>query len=252
MGAASKLVVSNLNFQYSDGSPVLADINFVVEPGTTLAIIGPSGSGKTTLGLLTLGLLAPSSGMVDIEGKTASEFASNHPGRLAYLQQRTNIIRGTILENVALGVSPEDVDLGQFKKVLEMSQLTELISEFPDQENHVINHTNLSGGQAQRIGLARALYTRPSLLLLDEPTSALDADTEFAITESLKALSGACSVIVIAHRLATIQKADNIIVLEQGRITAQGKFDALQRESGLVERQAELLGMKVSNRAEGL
>jgi ABC-type bacteriocin/lantibiotic exporter with double-glycine peptidase domain len=245
-----EIKISNLDFEYPEGSKAISKLSLEISAGSTAAIIGPSGSGKTTLGLLMLGLLIPDSGTVLIEGQPAQIFAKENPGRVAYLPQRTHIINASIRDNIALGIEARDIDLGHLEKVIAMSQLSELVSALPDREDHVVNSATLSGGQTQRIGLARALYTKPSLLLLDEPTSALDADTEFAITESLRVLSGICSVVVIAHRLATIQNADIIFVLEEGSISASGKFEDLQRESRLVERQAELLGMSPPKRHE--
>ena len=243
MHSAVPIKISNLSFGYSEASKAISTLSLEIAAGSTVAIIGPSGSGKTTLGLLMLGLLMPDSGIVLIEGQPAQLFVQENPGRVAYLPQRTHILNASIRENIALGIEPKDVDFGHLERVIAMSQLTELVSALPGREDHFVNPATLSGGQTQRIGLARALYTKPSLLLLDEPTSALDADTELAITESLRVLSGICSVVVIAHRLATIKNADNIFVLEHGSISASGKFEKLQRESKLVERQAELLGM---------
>lgn len=243
MPSASGIKISNLTFGYSEDSQAISGVSLEVAAGSTVAVIGPSGSGKTTLGLLMLGLLTPDAGSVLIEGQPAHVFAEGNPGAVAYLPQRTHVINASIRENIALGVEAQDVDPVNLERVIAMSQLSEMVSALPDREEHVVNSATLSGGQTQRIGLARALYTKPSLLLLDEPTSALDADTEFAITDALKSLSGVCSVVVIAHRLATIQNADNIFVLEGGKISASGKFGMLQRESRLVERQAELLGM---------
>lgn len=222
---------------------MISGVSLDIAAGSTVAVIGPSGSGKTTLGLLMIGLLKPEAGSVLIGGQPAQVFAEANPGRVAYLPQRTHVLNASIRENIALGLEPQDVDFVQLESVIAMSQLSELVNRLPDREEHVVNSSSLSGGQAQRIGLARALYTKPSLLLLDEPTSALDADTEFAITEALRALSGVCSVVMIAHRLATVRKADNIFVLEEGKISASGKFEKLRRESRLFERQAELLGM---------
>jgi ATP-binding cassette subfamily C protein len=218
-------------------------VSLDIAAGSTVAVIGPSGSGKTTLGLLMLGLLKPEVGSVLIGGQSAQGFAEANPGSIAYLPQRTHVLNASIRENIALGIEPQNVDYVHLESVIAMAQLSELVNTLPEGVEHVVNSATLSGGQTQRIGLARALYTKPSLLLLDEPTSALDADTEFAITDALRALSGVCSVVVIAHRLATIQNADNIFVLEDGQISASGKFAKLQRESRLVERQAELLGM---------
>lgn len=243
MPSASGIKISNLTFGYSEDSQAISGVSLEVAAGSTVAVIGPSGSGKTTLGLLMLGLLTPDAGSVLIEGQLAHAFAEGNPGAVAYLPQRPHVINASIRENIALGVEAQDVDPVNLERVIAMSQLSEMVSALPDREEHVVNSATLSGGQTQRIGLARALYTKPSLLLLDEPTSALDADTEFAITDALKSLSGVCSVVVIAHRLATIQNADNIFVLEGGKISASGKFGMLQRESRLVERQAELLGM---------
>lgn len=243
MRSAADIKLTNLSFGYSERPNAISGVSLEISAGSTVAVIGPSGSGKTTLGLLMIGLLKPDAGSVLIEGQAAADFAEANPGRVAYLPQRTHILNGSIRENIALGVEPQDVDFGHLESVIAMSQLSAMVSGLPDRVDHVVNSATLSGGQTQRIGLARALYTKPSLLLLDEPTSSLDPDTEFAITESLRAMSGICTVIVIAHRLVTIQNADNIFVLEEGRVSASGKFALLQRESRLVERQAELLGI---------
>lgn len=238
--------LENVRFGYPGSPEVLHGISASIEAGSTVAIIGPSGSGKTTLALLMLGLLSPTSGAVKIEGECPQRFAFQHPGMLAYLPQKTHILEATLAENIALGLEPEDIDDERLAIAIEVSQLHETVEKLPDKTREVLNQSRLSGGQSQRVGLARALYSKPSLLMLDEPTSALDADTEFAITAALQTLSATCTVVIVAHRLATIQNADKILVLENGQISGEGTFEQLKVESKLVERQAELLGMSAS------
>lgn len=245
MAVANSVSAINCRFSYSnkDVGFEIADISIDLPAGKTSALIGPSGSGKTTLGLLFTGLLQPVTGQVLIDGLEARKYVADHPGRVAYLPQKPNLVSGTLAQNIALGVPESSLDRVKLANLIEACQLSELVRSFPNQIDEQISESNLSVGQIQRIGLARALYTSPTFLLLDEPTSALDADTEDAISLTLGQLNGMCTVLVIAHRLATISNLDNIFLIEDGKVTANGSFVYLKKTSRLVERQAELLGM---------
>jgi ABC-type multidrug transport system fused ATPase/permease subunit len=151
-----------------------------------------------------------------------SEFA----GRISYVPQDVLIIDGTIRSNVALGYSDEEISDELVWESLKSAQLEDFVRQLPDGINHEIGErgTNLSGGQQQRLGLSRALYTQPKLLVLDEATSALDGQTEASITEMLLGLRGSMTLIVIAHRLSTIKEAERIIFIKDGVIAAEGTF----------------------------
>lgn len=246
---ANSVSAINCRFSYSDKKVgfKIADISIDLPAGKISALIGPSGSGKTTLGLLLTGLLQPVAGQVVIDGLEARKYVADHPGRVAYLPQKPQVVSGTLAHNIALGVPDTSLDRVKLVSLIEDCQLSDLVSGFPNGLDEEISEFNLSVGQIQRIGLARALYTSPTFLLLDEPTSALDADTEDAISLTLGHLNGICTVLVIAHRLATISNLDNIFLIEDGKVTANGSFGFLKKTSRLVERQAELLGMLPPN-----
>lgn len=205
-----------VTFRYSEISPaVIRDCSFQVAAGTLLAITGKSGVGKSTLGRLLIGLQSPNSGFVTIDGLSPAEFIKSQPGAVSYVPQDVHLVRGTIAENVALGVNVEDIDANRVVESLREAQAQELL-ELPLGENTSLIDSNLSGGQKQRLGIARALYTQPKLILLDEPTSALDAKTESALLQTLRNLKGSTTLVVIAHRQTTIEAADAVLNLVEG------------------------------------
>ena len=245
MARANTISAVNCSFRYETGSNQfeLSKIDLTLGSGSASALIGPSGSGKTTLGLILAGLLLPDSGSSEIDSISARKYIEEHPGRVAYLPQRPHIVTGSLAENIALEESASEIDRNRVRLLVAQCQLNYLVESSHEGIDQVISSSTLSVGQIQRVGLARALYTNPTFLLLDEPTSALDADTEYAISQVLENLADSCTVLIIAHRLATIRNLSTIYLLEGGRIVNSGTFSHLQRTSKLVERQAELLGM---------
>ena len=238
--------VKSLGYSYPEApeSVVLKDVTLDIEAGKMVAFIGPSGAGKSTLASLVLGLLVPSQGRVAIDGIPPRDYIRNNPGAVSLVQQASSLVTGTIAENIALGVAHADVDQDALNYAIEGAELTDWVAGLENGANTVVDTGSISGGQLQRIGLARALYTRPGLLVLDEPTSSLDADTEHKIAASLKRLHGSVTQIVIAHRLTTIEDADVVYLLEDGVIAAQGSFAELRKTSPTVARQVELLTFK--------
>lgn len=215
-----KLEFRNVSYKYPNSERLaLESIDLSVVPGDFLAIVGPSGAGKSTLADLALGLRAPTSGQVLIAGIDAHTFVSNNPGRVAYVPQRTNLISGTVVDNVALGVPKSQVDLYEVRQALEKVQLLNVIEQLPDGLHSEMGKAgnSLSGGQIQRIGLARALYRKPSLLVLDEATSALDDATEIAVQQAINAIGPSTALIVIAHKLSTLSMASKGLRIEGGR-----------------------------------
>lgn len=230
----------NVSFRYGE-IQTIDNVNVDFTKGMFSAIIGPSGAGKSTLADLMLGVLVPSAGQVLIQGIPASDFVEIYPGAIGFVPQSPQLINGTFAENVAFALSPKEIDYGLVDQVCEEAQLSGLLQELPEGIHTQMDNRSVSGGQLQRIGIARALYGKPRLLIMDEPTSALDADTENSIASVLGGLEGKVTLIVIAHRYATVQHASKIIVLEEGKVTESGRFDDLLKNSPLVERQARLM-----------
>jgi len=243
-GHAVGVEVKGAHFRYpGDEADTLNDIDLNVKPGSYVAIIGPSGAGKTTLVDLILGLIAPDSGAVRIGGIEPVALRAAAPGLVSYVSQKPGLVSGSIAENVALGVRPELIDHALVDASLKSAYLSDFIATLPDGTATSVGHQAdaLSGGQIQRIGLARALYVQPRLLILDEATSGLDAGSEAYIADGLKTLHGSVTVVVIAHRLSTVQHADVVHVLQGGRVTDSGSFAALRKSVPMVSDYVKLM-----------
>jgi ATP-binding cassette subfamily C protein len=236
-------VFENVTFSYPDSKyPALSDINFVIEPGSQTALMGPSGAGKSTIADILCLLIRPSSGRV-FQITNSSNLEPAVGGRVSYVPQKPGMISGTILENVALGVEINDVDRDEVVATLQAVHLGPLLRDLPlGIDTHLGKlKDSLSGGQMQRLGLARALYSKPNLLVMDEATSALDAESEAEIQRTLEEMRGKVTVVVIAHRLNTIQHADKVILLEQGRVQDYGTFKELIARNLSVEKAVDLM-----------
>jgi ATP-binding cassette subfamily C protein len=195
---------------------------------------------------LITGLLEPSRGAVTLDQLRPQEIIRRSPGRIAYVPQKPGIVSGTILENITLGVPKVAVNQDLLKQAIEDAQLSTVISELPDGVDTDLGkrRDELSGGQLQRIGLARALYSQPGLLVMDEATSALDADSENKINKALDAMRGRVTVILIAHRLNTVQRSEQVFLMELGKITGAGAFAELIEKSKTVQRLAKLMSIE--------
>ena len=174
-------------------------------------------------------------------------FSSNStPGIIGYVPQRPGLVSGSISQNIAIGLSPENVDDNLLRDALISANLLEFVESLPDGVHTDIGKRKdeLSGGQLQRIGLARALYSKPKLLILDEATSALDAESENEITIALQKMHGRVTIITIAHRLNTVQNSDVVYFVEAGAISARGKFQELVKKNERVRTIARLMSIK--------
>jgi ABC-type multidrug transport system fused ATPase/permease subunit len=231
------LKVSNVSFSYDAEQTLLEEISFEITPGTIAAFVGPSGAGKSTLTELIAGFYLPTQGEIVLDGLSVGEFIEQYPGGIAYVSQTPYFLAGSILENVALGVDPEMVDEKFVELLLEKAGASQFINALPEGFNTLLTEggARFSGGQRQRIALARALYTQPRLLILDEATSALDGKTEDLIISSLNSIKTGTTIIIIAHRFATVELADQVNLLVAGRIVDKGKWHEIS------ERNSELL-----------
>lgn len=214
--------VNKLRFAYPEGrEDVLRDVSFSIGKGDFAGIIGPSGAGKTTFVDILLGLLKPSDGNIKVDGQDIFDNIRSWQANLAYVPQSIYLIDGSVKENIALGVAPENIDNARIEKSLHMAELYDFVLDLPEgMETRVGERgVKLSGGQRQRIGIARALYQQPEVLILDEATSALDNDTEKSITDTILKLKGQITIIAIAHRLSTLAECDYKIEFAEGRAT---------------------------------
>ena len=240
------IIVDNLTLSYKNGfKPALQDISFQINSGSTLAIIGASGSGKTTLADCLLGLLEPTSGIVEIDKTSPEIYRIANSGSISYVSQDVALIDGSIRENVAFALPQSEIDEDKIYQALKRAHIEDFVRNLPQGLETVVGErgTRLSGGQRQRIGIARALYSNPKILVLDEATSALDAETEAAITGMLKELHGEVTIISIAHRLSTVMHSDLVLFLRDGKLAGSGKFEDLVKQHPDLAHQAELLGI---------
>ena len=241
---ALDVVLDAVSFTYPTGSaPALNGVSLSIAQGQHVAIIGPSGAGKTTLVDLILGLIEPTQGSVVIGGLPPADTLDNRPGAISYVPQNPGIVSGSIAENVALGINASDIDEAGVLAALTAANLHEFVAGLPEGIHSSVGSQAdaLSGGQIQRLGLARAFYEKPRLIVLDEATSALDAGSEALITQSLTNLGRDVTVIIIAHRLSTVQHSDVVFLLEDGRITASGKFAHLRKTVPMVAEYVRLM-----------
>jgi ABC-type multidrug transport system fused ATPase/permease subunit len=217
-----EIVADDLSFAYgSVENKVIDRVSFRIEPGSYVAITGKSGEGKSTLADLILGLREPTSGSILLNGNRPRETTLASPSPVGYVPQSTSLFSGTLLENLVLEVSPKDVNQDSLWSSVASSNLKAFIDGLEDGIDTVIGPggVELSGGQAQRVGLARALYLQPRMLVLDEATSALDSETEEAIHTALLALKGRVTCLVIAHRPQTLRDADMILKVQGGKVS---------------------------------
>jgi ATP-binding cassette subfamily C protein len=236
----------DLNFKFaSDSKFAMEGLNLRLNPGTFTAVVGPSGSGKSTLVDLILGVLNPDSGEVKLYGSPPKEAIRRNPNLVGYVPQHTHIIAGTVFENVALSTS-NSITPELFWKVIHSIGMEDFVSSLPSGLDSKLGQGGhrLSGGQAQRIGIARALIKSPQLIILDEATSALDAQIENQISKNVADLkkSGA-TVVVIAHRLSTVREADTVIYMAEGQIVSIGSFDEIRTNVPDFDIQAKLMGL---------
>jgi ABC-type multidrug transport system fused ATPase/permease subunit len=236
----------NVEFRYPDSDRrAITNANLRIKPGSVVAVVGPSGAGKTTLIDLILGVLQPDSGAITISNMTPSKVSSTWPGALSYVPQDVTVSNGSIRSNITLGF-PDDAGTDEMVwDAIKVAQLEDYLKSLPDREKTKVGDrgSSMSGGQRQRLGIARALFTKPKLLVLDEATSALDGETEANISAAIKTLKGEVTVILIAHRLSTVREADQVIYLEDGRILSVGSFDEVRAAIPNFDRQASLMGL---------
>lgn len=240
------LNVSDLSFSYpSNPNPSILNVSFTLDANCSLAIVGKSGAGKSTLVDLLLGLLVPQGGKVLLNGVAPQIALELWRDKIAYVPQETKLLSKTILENIVIGIPENEIDLDAVWLALEQVQLEDFVKKLPSGLNTQIGEKGLklSGGQRQRLGLSRAFYLNPQLLILDEATSALDPETENHIAIALSIFSKKATVISIAHRLATVKAADYVLYLEDGRCQAFGTFQEVKDASPNFAIHAKLLGL---------
>jgi ABC-type multidrug transport system fused ATPase/permease subunit len=225
--------------------PALTRVNLEIPAGYSVALVGPSGAGKTSIVDVILGVIVPTEGSVVLSGVSPQECTRIWPGAIGYVPQDVSIMNGTIRENVALGFPNEAATDALVTEALAAAHLSELISSYPKGLDAQVGErgSKMSGGQRQRLGIARAMFTKPKLLVLDEATSALDGQTESDISNSILKLKGNTTVVMIAHRLSTVRFADLVIYIDGGSVISQGTFEEVRIEVPNFEKQAKLMGL---------
>ena len=227
--------MQNVSFRYDiDSSDILQDINLTVPVGSRVALVGRTGSGKSTVAHLLLGLFKPSTGELRLDGLPLEEIElPAWQANCALVPQDIRLLDGSIRENVAFGVEPEDINDDRVWSAIESAQFDAAVAEMAYGLYTIIGEDGikLSGGQRQRLSLARAFYRGAKVLVLDEATSALDNKTESDVMQALELVGRRCTMILIAHRLSTVRRCDQIFEIEAGKIKAYGTFDELCESS---------------------
>ena len=225
---ATQLELTDVSFKYPTAATAsLQNVSLVVKRGEAVGFVGPSGAGKSTLVDVILGLFAPTSGVVKVDGQDVQQNLRNWQNQIGYVPQAIYLTDDTLRRNVAFGLNDENIDDNLVRNAIRLAQLEEFVATLPEKLETVVGErgVRLSGGQRQRIGIARALYHNPSVLVLDEATSSLDTPTEHGVMQAVQALQGSKTVLIVAHRLSTVEYCDRLYKIENARITEEGTFD---------------------------
>jgi ATP-binding cassette, subfamily B, bacterial PglK len=231
----STLACEDVSFRYEDAPALAVDrISFTIARGQSIGIVGPTGAGKSTLVDLLLGLLAPTSGRVMIDGQPLEGRERAWQRQIGYVPQDVYLLDDSLRRNIAFGIPDSAIDEQRLAQAMALARLDEVIAALPNKLETVIgeNGVRLSGGQKQRVAIARALYHDPQVLVFDEATAALDNQTEREVTEAISSIHGTRTVIAIAHRLSTVKGCDQLIYLREGRMAGLGTYEELMRDPG--------------------
>ena len=218
----------------------ISDLSLSAKPGEMIALVGPSGSGKSTLINLVIGFLRPQSGSISIDGRNMSEFnLSSYRKYISVVPQESVLFEGSVRDNITYGLG--SVSDQRVADALRAANAWDFVMELPDGVNTLVGErgARISGGQKQRLAIARALIRNPRILILDEATSALDSQSEKEIQTALESLMVNRTTFVVAHRLSTVQKADRILVLDRGILVESGKHSDLAHSGGLYQKLYE-------------
>lgn len=232
-----KISLENLEFGYASGRPVLQEINLLIHPYETIALVGRSGSGKSTLIKLLLRYFAPQKGRILMDGEDIQHLeVTGYRRRLAVVHQEVDVFNGTLLDNLTYGYP--QATMTEVEAACAIARVDEFIDLLPQKYYTIVGErgVRLSGGQRQRIGIARALLVQPDVLIFDEATSSLDYESERAIQRAMAQIQGQRTTIIIAHRLSTVREANRIVVLDQGRIVEVGNHQELIQGEGIYHR----------------
>ena len=231
---ATQLELTDVSFKYPTAATAsLQNVSLVVKRGEAVGFVGPSGAGKSTLVDVILGLFAPTSGVVKVDGQDVQQNLRNWQNQIGYVPQAIYLTDDTLRRNVAFGLNDENIDDNLVSNAIRLAQLEEFVATLPEKLETVVGErgVRLSGGQRQRIGIARALYHNPSVLVLDEATSSLDTPTEHGVMQAVQALQGSKTVLIVAHRLSTVEYCDRLYKIENARITEEGTFHEVVQRS---------------------
>ncbi len=223
----------------------ISDVTLDIRAGAFVAFVGPSGAGKTTMIDVLLGVLNPDQGGVLISGLPPLSAVAKWPGAVSYVPQDTVISVGTIRENIARGYPSDAATDDLVNSALKIAHLDKFVAGLPFGIETQVGErgAKISGGQRQRLGIARAMFTKPLLLVLDEATSSLDGETEASISEAIQALRGSTTIVLIAHRLSTVRNADQVVYLSGGKVLATGNFEEVRAAVVDFDHQAKLMGL---------
>jgi ABC-type multidrug transport system fused ATPase/permease subunit len=238
--------LKKVGFRHSQSSePIFNGFDLHIEKGSVVALVGPTGSGKSTLVDLILGVTKNESGEVLISGQPARIAIRSWPRKVAYVPQKVAVFNTSVRENIALGSSINSTSDDEIWAALDRAELSYFVKSLPGMLDYKIfdQGLNLSGGQLQRIGIARALLTIPEILVFDEATSALDGQTEASISKTIQSLGSTVTVLIIAHRLSSIKDVSRVVYLNQGKILADGTFNQVREQVPSFDLQCSELGI---------
>ena len=237
-----EIALSGVSLVYRDKErPAVQDIDLTLRRGEWLGLVGDTGAGKTSILYLLLGLLTPTRGCVLVDGQDLHAGGGQRLVRAGYVPQQCYLLDDTVRRNIAFGYPDAEIDDDRIQAAIRVAQLDGFVRQLDHGLETVVGEDaiRMSGGERQRLALARALYARPGLLILDEATSALDANTETALLDAIRADDPDRTVVMVTHRVATVRRCDRLIYLRNGRIAAQGDFDTVLREDARFRALAE-------------
>jgi ATP-binding cassette subfamily C protein len=237
----SALRMDNVSYTYPGAArPALGGVTLTLRSGEAVGVVGATGAGKSTLVDLVVGLLSPDAGRILADDRPISANDRSWRQRIGYVPQSIFLLDATLRQNIAMGIPDDAIDDEAVWRVVRLAQLDRLVDSWPDGLSTRLGERGirLSGGERQRVGIARALYHDPVLLVFDEATSALDTVTEAEVTRAIESLRGTRTMLVVAHRLTTVRRCDHLVVLDAGRIAAEGTYDDLLERHPAFQRLA--------------